>query len=282
MASGPIAASTPAQTLPSTAAKSGSTLSGSSIDTFSPPVLQGAWGSGHGTVADILRSSGMPTSQPARSHASLAASVSQPYLPDAHLEPSSEQSDFHSSSADPVLPQLLASQALGAQDAIKRDLGTVGNQRAVGDRPSGSFSVDVGPGVASLQPQVAPATGIPSSPETDLEAQVIRPPSPSHSVSLPSTQDQPAEEAVALDDGGSNESQSQQTGGIGSSGPGLGGSQFNGRPMYPSQQQPVGTQKGILPFDFYRNVFFSDFTSLETLGMWHRLLSQLLIWADSR
>jgi hypothetical protein len=61
---------------------------------------------------------------------------------------------------------------------------------------------------------------------------VIRTPSPSHSVSLPSTQDLPAEEAMASDDGGSNELQSQQTGGIGSSETGLGESQFNGRLMY--------------------------------------------------
>ncbi|KAH9567738.1 hypothetical protein CY35_03G040700 [Sphagnum magellanicum] len=237
LAAGTISLSTPAQTQMSTAGKSGNTLSGSSIHTFSPPVLQGAWGSGHGTMADILRSSGTPPIQPAPAQASPSPAVSQPFA--VRHEPPSEQSEFHSSSTDPVLPPLLDSQTLGAQDAIKHYVGTGGNQRPVGDHLSSSVSVDAGPVVRSFPPQVATPTGV----ETDLEAQVTRTPSPPPPASLPLMQNLPAEEAVAVEDGGFNESQSQRTGGIGSSGPGLGGSEFNGRSTYSSQQQPVGTQK---------------------------------------
>jgi hypothetical protein len=99
--------------------------------------------------------------------------------------------------------------------------------------------------MAALLPRVTTPTGVSSSPETDLEAQVIGTPSPPHPVSLASTQDLPADEPIAVEDRGPIEMQSQQTGGLGSSGTGLGGSQFNGRPTFPSQQQPVGTQKGI-------------------------------------
>jgi hypothetical protein len=81
-------------------------------------------------------------------------------------------------------------------------------------------------------------------------------------------QNLPAEEAVAVEDGGFNESQSQQTGGIGSSGLGLGGSEFSGRSTYSSQQQPVGTHKGIFPFNFC--MFSSpNFGSFQSFGMCH-------------
>jgi hypothetical protein len=72
---------------------------------------------------------------------------------------------------------------------------------------------------------------------------------------------------MASDDGGSNELQSQQTGGIGSSEPGLGESQFNGRLMYPSQQQPVATYKGILSFDLYKNFFIFKLHELGVHGV---------------
>jgi hypothetical protein len=195
-------------------------------------------------MADILRSSGTPPIQPAPAQASPSPAASQPFA--ICHEPPSEQSEFYSSSTDPVLPPLLDSQTLGAQDAIKHYVGTGGNQRPVGDHLSSSVSVDAGPVVRSFPPQVATPTGV----ETDLEAQVTRTPSPPPPASLPLMQNLPAEEAVAVEDGGFNESQSQQTGGIGSSGPGLGGSEFNGRSTYSSQQQPVGTQKGIFPFNF--------------------------------
>jgi hypothetical protein len=196
-------------------------------------------------MADILRASGTPPMQPAPAQGPPAPSVSQPYVPANHLEPRAEQSEFHSSSIDPVLPQLLDSLTLGAQDTTKHDVETVG------DHPSSSFSGDVSPIMAALLPRVTTPTGVSSSPETDLEAQVIGTPSPPHPVSLASTQDLPADEPIAVEDRGHIEMQSQQTGGLGSSGTGLGGSQFNGRPTFPSQQQPVGTQKGILPFDVY-------------------------------
>ncbi len=84
-----------------------------------------------------------------------------------------------------------------------------------------------------------------------LEAQVIRTPSPPYPVYLQLMQNLATEEAIAVEDGGSNESQSSQTGGIDSSELGHGGSQFNGRSTYPSQQQPVGNKKGILPLNFH-------------------------------
>jgi hypothetical protein len=238
--------STLAQSQTSTAEKAGSTV-GSSMRTFSPPILQGAWGSGHGTMADILRASGTPPIQPAPAQGPPAPSVSQPYVPANHLEPRAEQSEFHSSSIDPVLPQLLDSLTLGAQDTTKHDVETVGNQVTGGDHPSSSFSGDVSPIMAALLPRVTTPTGVSSSPETDLEAQVIGTPSPPHPVSLASMQDLPADEPIAVEDRGPIEIQSQQTGGLGSSGTGLGGSQFNGRPTFPSQQQPVGTQKASGP-----------------------------------
>lgn len=81
-----------------------------------------------------------------------------------------------------------------------------------------------------------------SSAEGELEDVSIRPPSPL-SISPPSMTDAALDEAaVNMEAGTSPGPQSLQAGARTV----LGGSQFNGRPMYASQQQPVGTQKGTM------------------------------------
>jgi hypothetical protein len=59
-----------------------------------------------------------------------------------------------------------------------------------------------------------------------------------------------------------------QTGGIGSSGPGLGTSQFDGRPRFPPQQH-VSTHERYLPFDVYMICFRSGFASFQSSGVFH-------------
>jgi hypothetical protein len=67
--------------------------------------------------------------------------------------------------------------------------------------------------------------------------------------------------------------ESHQTGGIGSSGPGLGTSQFDGRPTFPPQQHHVGTHESYLPFDVYMIFFCSGFASFQSSGVFHYLFS---------
>lgn len=63
-----------------------------------------------------------------------------------------------------------------------------------------------------------------------------------------------------------------QTGGIGSSGPGLGTSQFDGRLTFPPQQH-VSTHERYLPFDVYMICFRSGFASFQSSGVFHYLFS---------
>ena len=204
-------------------------------------------------MADILKARAAPPTPPVQGPATslptppVLPTVSQSYSTAAPSIPPTESTEFYSSTTDPVLHPSLDSRAVGAQGAIKRDVGTVGNMRPIGDRPMNSLNLDLSSG-SPLPTQPSPVvqnilTPPPvesGSSETDLEAQTSGPPSPPISASAPSIQDVSADQAASATDAGTSVgSQSHQPGGRV-----LGGSQFNGRPMYTSQQQPVGTQKG--------------------------------------
>jgi len=132
-----------------------------------------------------------------------------------------------------VLDSSVDSAGGGVQGAI----GTVGNQRPVGLITS---SVE-----ASLESDVAAAQAVSSEPssvagaadtrdaETEVEVPLETPSSPPPVISPALSPDVSVEEGTASTEG-------QQSGGLSA----LGGSQFNGRPLYAPLQQPVGTQKG--------------------------------------
>ena len=215
------------------------------------PVPQGAWASGHGTMADILKARAAPPASfqapsavlPSPSLGSVQGSVSPSYAEAAPSAESSDASEFYSSSADPVLHSSVDSRSGSGQGAI----GTVGNQRPIGDRPLSTASVDMslGTGSAAAEAVSAEPSSVPaaSSESRDAEAQVEvgveRAASPVSVISPVSSEELSAvEEAVANTDGGSGEA--HQAGGRNV----LGGSQYSGQPLYAPPLQPVGTQKG--------------------------------------
>lgn len=135
-----------------------------------------------------------------------------------------------------MLDSSVDSRGGGAQGAI----GTVGNQRPIGDRPVSSSSVEMslGSGVAAAQALSAEPSSVAGAAETrdvetEVEVPLARLPSPPPVMSPSSSHDVSAEEATASTEDGSEQGRSV-----------LGGSQFNGRPLYAPPQQPVGTQKG--------------------------------------
>lgn len=213
---------------------------GSSNYVRAAPVPQGAWSPGHATMADMLKARAAPppvfqapsASPPA---AAVSGTPSASYSTAGPSVLGSESSEFYSSATDPVLHSL--------------DSHAVGAQRPIGDRPTGSSSAEIGLASSSPSQQSLPTQSIPmatatesSSVEGELEDESIRPPSPL-SISPPSITDAALDEAaVNMEAGTSPGPQSLQGGGRTV----LGGSQFNGRPMYASQQQPVGTQKGTM------------------------------------
>ncbi|KAG0559018.1 hypothetical protein M758_10G069800 [Ceratodon purpureus] len=251
-AAAPAAAAPQAQ--PSSAGSGGfpGVANGSSGYVRPAPAPQGAWASGHTTMADILKAQVAPAPSfqapsatlPSPGFPGAQASVSASYPEAAPSAESSDASEFYSSSADPVLHSSVDSRGGSAQGAI----GTVGNQRPIGDRPVSTSSAEMSLGTSaaaaqpvSSEPSSVPATAAAESRDAEAQVEVAaaaRPASPVSVISPVSSEDLSAEEAGASADGGS--AQAQQAGGRSV----LGGSQYNGQPLYAPPLQPVGTQKG--------------------------------------
>ncbi|CAM6082291.1 unnamed protein product [Calypogeia fissa] len=224
------------------------------------PVAQGSWSAlapGHTTMADIVKANGAPlqptglTTPPATnsSAAPVSTSASQQYI-NAGTSSTPVSSGVYSSSTDPVLHPSLDARATGTSGAIKREIGTVGNQRTKGDWSSSSLPMD------SLSAQSITSSSL-QTPETSTSSPVVvvgpdrdtkatRPSSPSVSVSSPILQDRPASHPIA-DTNSSVGAQPRH--GIVTSSSGLPGPRAPvvggpfSRPVYLSQQHPVGTQK---------------------------------------
>ncbi|KAG0559026.1 hypothetical protein KC19_10G072600 [Ceratodon purpureus] len=218
------------------------------------PAPQGAWASGNGTAADILKARAAPPpsfqappptpTPPFPAFPSAPASVSSSYQEATPSVQSPDASEFYSSTTDPVLHSSVDSRSGSAQGAI----GAVGNQRHIGDRPvstsSAEISSNTGAAAAqSLSVEPSPASvAAPESRDADaqVEAPVSRPASPVSVISPVSSEDLSAEEAGASTAGVSVEA--QQSGGRNV----LGGSHYNGQPLYAPPLQPVGTQKAAV------------------------------------
>ncbi|XP_024384604.1 uncharacterized protein [Physcomitrium patens] len=244
------AAAAPVQAPSPASSSSGGAVNGSSgfVRPARPP--QGAWASGHGTMADLLKARAAPPPPPS-SFQSPATSPAVPVVqtalspsypaavaPVAASEPSPESSGFYSSSADPVLHTSVDLRVVGGQSAI----GAVGNQRPIGDRPVSSSNAEAAIDSSAASPS-AQASSVPESEgsgdlETDMERELetARPPSPpAATASAPSSRDVSVDEAAVSMEAGNSQGHGSMSV--------LGGSQFNGRPLYGSPQQPVGTQK---------------------------------------
>lgn len=247
-------------TAPTTAAGPSSGLQNDTPSYVRPPsVPQGSWGaavSGHATMADIVKANGTPL-QPPPLAAPVATSSTAPSASTSALQqginagtvPTPVASGVYSSSTDPVLHPSLDLRA-GASGAIKREIGTVGNQRTKGDWQS-PLSMDplASPSITSQQVQTAQTST--SSPVdvagSDRESKATGPNTPSVSGALPSLQDRAASHTVVdiTSSGGVQSRHGPVTslGGLTAPRAAVGGGSF-GRPMYLSQQHPVGTQKG--------------------------------------
>ncbi|KAH9571678.1 hypothetical protein CY35_02G106400 [Sphagnum magellanicum] len=188
----PSAVSPPLQTQSSITHSSEGLPNGGSSHAEAPLVSQGAWSSGHTTMADILKFKAkppLPTAGvqspgpgPASSSSPVVApaTVQHPVGYSLEMSPttSSLSSGFQSSSTDPVLPPLLDPHTQGV---IKQDLGAVQIQWPIGDWSVNSLETEVRP-VPTTPPQASvkqidiPAPAAASSTlETDLEAKAIRP-----------------------------------------------------------------------------------------------------------
>ncbi|XP_024396875.1 uncharacterized protein [Physcomitrium patens] len=239
------AAQPPAVSVPTSTASSGSSggsaANGSSGYVKPAPGPQGAWASGHGTMADLLKAraappSSTPSSQSPSTSPSIPAAVAPSYPAAAAPASSSEASEFYSSSTDPVLDSFVDSVPAGSQNVI----GAVGNQRLIGDRfvslTPAELSLDSSAASSSTQTSAVPAAV--GSGETEVEEVEARAASPAAaSTPASSSQDTSPEKAdVSVEVGNSQTHGSKSV---------LGGSQFDGRPLYGSPQQPVGTQKAV-------------------------------------
>lgn len=236
-----------------TSVPSSSLANGSSLYSRPSPVAQGSWGgaTGHATMADVVKSNGGAPSAPASVQPSLPT-VTQLYVPVQSA--GSLSSGVYSSSTDPVLHPGLDPRATGAPGAIKRELGSVGNQRPIGDRPSVSVVVE-GNSVSSPSHQAhLPSSSSGGLHSLEAEVQELSPASPSSGTG--------AQERAVNVQSGSSESVSsvlrQPSGPVSNASAssatrtGLGGGQLNSRLGYQGQQQPVGTQK--CKFCFSKNV----------------------------
>ena len=224
---------------------------GGSVYVRPAPAPQGAWASGHSTMADILkaRSASPPSFQapsaglPSDGFPATQASVSPLHLVATPSVESSDASDFHSSSIEPVLHSSVVSRSGGTHGGS----GMMGNQRSIGDWPVSTSSVEMSLGLGaavaqpvSAEPSAVPAAGAAAIESRDAEVQVAatRSPSPVSVVSPVCSEDLSAEEARASTNGVS--AQVQQAGGRSA----LGGNQHNGQPFYAPPLQPVGMQTG--------------------------------------
>lgn len=230
----------------------GSLTNGTSLYVRSSPGPQGSWGSGHVTRAEILKSNGAPPLPPVLPQAPSAPlpppSLQPPAYSQAAPLASSPSSGFYSSSDDPVLHPSLDPRVTG--------VGALGTQRPIGDRQPSSICIDI-PRDTSQQSQSSHSYEVISSVPLDLESEVQDNGAPSPSVDFSSSllQDSSLTEGVAPDHPG----ESVPPGMSGSSSllPVIGGSQFNGRPIYQLQQQPVGTQKGM-PVKCHQTILFKE------------------------
>ena len=222
------------------------------------PAPQGAWASGNGTMADILKAQAAPPSfqalsatMPSAGCSDTQVSVSLCYPETAVFVESSDASEFYSSCADPVLHSSVDSRSGSAQGAI----GTVGNQRLIGDRLVSTSSVEMNLGAGPVQPVSVEPNAVPGAggaaaaaaelreAEAQLEVAAVRPASPAFLISPVCSEDLSVEEAGASSDGGS--AQTPQAGGQSSpESKAILGIQYNGQPLYPSPLQVVGVQKG--------------------------------------
>jgi len=189
------AVSPPLQTQSSIAHSSEGLPNGGSSHAEAPLVSQGAWSSGHTTMADILKFKAKPPLPTAgvQSPGPGPASSSSPVVTPATVQhpvgyslkmspiTSSLSSGFQSSSTDPVLPPLLDPHTQGAQRVIKQDIGAAQSQWPIGDWSVNSLEMELRP-VPTTPPQASvkqidiPAPAAASSTlETDLEAKAIRP-----------------------------------------------------------------------------------------------------------
>ncbi|KAJ7550269.1 hypothetical protein O6H91_07G091400 [Diphasiastrum complanatum] len=210
-----------------------------------------AAGSGNATMAEILKANGPhPPALPANDTVNIAPlPLSTPSLMQSPISSSGlSVSGVYSSLSDPVLQRPLDLRISGSPGAIKKGVGTVGNQRPVGDRAPISYSSDGNSASSSLlQAQISSGT-------------IIGPPIGGHDVELhkehsnlsvppsgPLTQSITASLPLA-DISSSIEDQSLETGvpAVSDSPPsrtGIISNQFSNRQLYQPQQPPVGTQK---------------------------------------
>lgn len=210
-------------------------------------------------MADIVKANGAPvqpsglTTPPATNStaAPVSTSASQPYGITATVS-TPVSSGIYSSSTDPVLHPSLDPRSTGSSGAIKREIGTVGNQRTKGDWSSSSLTIDslstpsiTSAALQTTQPSTSSSVAVVGS---DRDVKVTRPSSPSISVASPILQDRPTSHHIA--DTSSSVGAQPRHGTVTSSG-GLPGSRAQvvggafTRPVYLSQQHPVGTQKGL-------------------------------------
>lgn len=247
-------AALPAQALNAGSGSSAGAANGISGNVRPSPAPQGAWASGHSTMADLLKGRAAHPPPPSSFQApptppivpAVQAAVTPSYpaaaAPAAASISSPESSEFCSSTADPVLLTSIDSQALDAKVAIR----SVGNQLPIGDQPVSSTETEVTinsiAASPSAQASVNPADIEPGHLETEVEVVGARPSSPSAAAATaPSNPDAIVDEAALRMEAGNSQGHASISV--------LGGSQFNGRPLYGSLQQPVGTQKGMGALD---------------------------------
>lgn len=236
----------------------------------SPSIPQGSWGaaaSGHTTMADIVKSNGAPlppsglTGPPPVTNATAAppvsTSASQQYIIAGTAPMPISSSGVYSASTDSVLDPSRDPRATGTSGATKREIGTVGNQRTKGEWSTSSpLTMDSlsAPSITSQSLQSAQTSA--SSPVAvagpDRDTEAMRPSSPSASPLPPILQqDRPSSQPVADTSNSVGAQQprhgtgSTSSGGLSVSRTPVGGGPFS-RPVYLSQQHPVGTQKGCV------------------------------------
>lgn len=249
----PTGAAVPVQVSSAGNISSAGAASGSNGQVRPSLTPQGAWASGHGTIADLLKARAVPPPPPVN----LQASAASPAVPAVELVvtesypaasatvasvSSPESSEFCSSTPDPVLQTSADSWAMGAKSAV----GSVGNQRPIGDQPVSWTGADAEVSLDSIAASPsAQASAIPAAIESgnlevevEMELAAARPSShPPAAAPAPSSRDASADNAAVSMEAGTSQGHGSMSA--------LGGNQLNKRPLYVSSQQPMGTQKAV-------------------------------------
>eukprot|EP00245_Coleochaete_scutata_P017782 TRINITY_DN88_c0_g1_i1.p1 TRINITY_DN88_c0_g1~~TRINITY_DN88_c0_g1_i1.p1 ORF type:complete len:972 (+),score=143.56 TRINITY_DN88_c0_g1_i1:154-3069(+) len=225
---------------------------GNAVYTQPPARPQGSWGTGGGiSMADIVKSNGTPSTAAPSPSPVVQQPVQPPPIsvqaqflpPPASSSSAAPTTGVYSSASDPVLHHPLEPRGL-AGAPIKRDVGTVGGQRLIGERPTSSSSG--APALSSSSPMPIGPPALVPKPSTpisggNLDDSTVQA-SPSSSTGPPLQEERPTSADSASLGSHSRTAQSRSTAPNRTMAPV--GSQINGRP---STYQPQAVAPKVTP-----------------------------------